>query len=54
MGCHGTEDEAIAQMRALYAAEDKKLRVLKLESIVVVSDNSLLEQELYALVIIKN
>lgn len=22
MGCHDTEDEAISQMRALYAAED--------------------------------
>lgn len=22
MGCHATEDEAISQMRALYAAED--------------------------------
>ena len=24
MGCHGTEDEAIAQMRALYAAKDQE------------------------------
>jgi len=24
MGCHETEDEALGQMRALYAAEDDK------------------------------